>query len=107
MRTLYEIISLVKDNGKPEYDELLYGLLALDALASLDRDFIICLPEDLCRQRHLGLWAEESFRRYKRALEKSPREWLGPNFDPANPQVQDARRAALALIERVCREMQP
>jgi len=91
MKTLYEIIAEAKDGGKPEYDELLYGLLALDALAHFDRDFIISLPEKPSRQRHLEMWAEETFKRYKSALEKPPREWLGPNYDPANPYYQDAQ----------------
>lgn len=100
-RTLYEIIALAKDGGKPEYDELLYGLLALDVLGAFDREFIMSLPAKAARQRHLNIWAEESFQRYKRALEKPPREWLGPGFDPANPHVQDARRTALALLEKL------
>lgn len=101
MRTLYDIITEAKDGGKPAYDELLYGLLALDALSHFDREFIITLPDKPSRQRHLGLYAEESFKRYKAALETSPRDWLGPNYDPANPHNQNARRTAIALLDKL------
>ena len=101
MKTLYDIITEAKDGGRPEYDELLYGLLALDALAHFDRDFIMTLPDHRSRQGNLEFWAEESFKRYKAALDKPPREWLGPNYDPANPHNQDARRTAMALLEKL------
>jgi len=68
VRTLYEILVAAKDGSRPEYDELLYGLLALDALACFDRDFILSLPERPQRQKHLDFWAEETFKRYKQAL---------------------------------------
>jgi len=101
MRTLHEILTLAKAGDRPAYDELLYGLLALDALAHFDRDFIISLPNKPSRQGHLEFWAEESFKRYKAALGKSPREWLGPNYDPANPYHRQAQQTALALLEKL------
>ena len=99
-RTLFDILTLVKDGGRPTYDELLYALMAVDALAHFDRDFIMSLPEKPNRQKHLAFWAEETFQRYKRALDQPPREWLGPNYDPANPSCQWARKTAMAILEK-------
>lgn len=103
MRTLYEIISAAKDGEKPSYDELLYALVALEALFTFDHNFIVSLPSEPAHQKNLELWAEESFQCVKRAMEKSPKDWLEWNNDPANPEYQRRRKAALKLADRVLR----
>ena len=100
MRTLFEIITAAKDGQVPAQDELLYALLALDALLTFDHSFIIELPGKPEHQKHLELWAEESFGRVKRAMDKSPKDWLGWNNDPANPEYQRRRKIALGICER-------
>ena len=47
MRTLYDIITEAKDGGKPAYDELLYALLAVDALAHFDAQFVLHLSDQV------------------------------------------------------------
>ncbi|MNG23671.1 hypothetical protein D3C84_1083020 [compost metagenome] len=49
-----------------------------------------------------AIWQrDENFSRAKRALEKSPKDYLGPNYDPDSPDVQKRRLAAVALFEKV------
>jgi len=101
MRTLCEIISAAKDGEKPSYDELLYALVALEALFTFDHSFIMGLPNNPAHQMHPELWAEEAFNRAKRAMGKSPKEWLGWSNDPTNPEYQRRRKMACALIDKL------
>jgi hypothetical protein len=82
MRTLYDIIAEAKAGGKPAYDELLYALLAVDALAHMAE-----------------FWAEESFQRNKGALNADPKAWLGWDNDPSNPEYRKRRKIAIRLAE--------
>ncbi len=100
MRTLGEIITAAKDGEKPSYDELLYALVALEALFTFDHSFVVELPYKPSHQKHPELWSEESFNRVKRAMEKPPKDWLGWNNDPANPEYQKRRKVALAIWDK-------
>ncbi len=60
MRTLFEIIHAAKSGERPTYEELLYALVALEALFTFDHNFVITLPDEPHHQKHSKLWAEES-----------------------------------------------
>lgn len=96
MRTLFEIIESAKSGGRPEYDELRYALCALDSLSTFDR-------MDTRRPANVGseIRAEESFRRWKTALGKSPKDWLGPENDPDSAEVQERRAMSLKIFQAV------
>lgn len=87
MRTLSEIIDAAKVGGETTHEELLYALLAYSALHYFDNHAIARLAEKkdskfiTPEQEH-----EESFRRFKAALGKSPKEYVGWNNDPKNPE---------------------
>lgn len=99
-RTLYDIITDAQDGNRPEYDDVLYALLALDALSTLDAATIRKLAFEKPSQAICGMYAEESFQRMKRALDVPPRQWLGWGHDPANPEHQRERQIALRLFKR-------
>lgn len=107
VRTLFEIIDEAKGGGRPEYDELRYALVALDALHNFDTRELMRLGamyrdgKKFCITLDPWRSYEESFKRIKAALGKSPKEWLGPNNDPDSPLVQKRRAAALKLFDRV------
>lgn len=95
MRTLGEIVESLKDGFEPTKDELYYALLAMSALHYFDHHHIMDLvthpnwcSDDFNRQ----MWADESFNRFKRALEKDPKEWVGWDDDPHNPEYQSRRK---------------
>lgn len=102
MRTLSEIIDAAKDGEPTTHDECLYALLAYSALhyfaASQMRkvhehpNSRIYTPERM---------VEEEFTRFKAALNKAPKEWLGWNNDPKNPEYQRFRRMGKRLIDKV------
>lgn len=106
MRTLGEIIEAARSGEKPTVDELRYAVCALDILMTFDRNALFKLAEAEQAGKKAVLvysptWQrDESFNRVKRALEKSPKEYLGPNFDPDRAEVQLRRKASVDLYTK-------
>ena len=102
-RTLLEIIEEVKDGGKPNYDELRYALLAYQSMLFFDHTNLL---EELTKEKPTPdflkkMKADNSFNMLKNALNKSPKEWVGPNHDPDNPECQKLRKSANKLFKKV------
>ena len=98
MRTLGEIVDMAKDGRKPEYDELRYAVVALAALQHFDMN-------GLRRVRKLPTLAahehEESWRRLQTAYNKPPKDYVGAEHDPDDPEVQARIRASRKLFEKI------
>lgn len=100
MRTLFEIINSAKDGQMPAYEECYWAMLAFSHLHYFDHSAILrlgkgtplAIPE---------FQAKESLRRFKAALEISPREWVGWNNDPANPEYQKEREIGRDILKRL------
>ena len=93
MRTLYEIVEDVKDNKKPDYEEIRYALLVYNFMFNMDHRL---LREELLEEERPAklireMKAQNSFDMAKNALNKSPKEYLGWNYDPENPEYQKCR----------------
>ena len=104
MRTLLEIIESAKVGESTTHEECLYALLAYASLAWFDEHALHQLAFEPSKWRTPQGEAEESFRRWKTALAKSPKDWLGPGNDPANEECRWRVRAARRLVERVMLE---
>ncbi len=106
MRTLGEIIDAVKDNERPDYEELRWSVLALQALLTFDNQALVDLwrAEDEGRKPVLNSSAkfqfEEAWNRERAAFAKSPKDWVGPSNDPASPDVQQRRVMAFKLLDK-------
>lgn len=103
MKTLREIIESVKDGEKPEYDDLLYGLLALAHLQTFDgQDMLKVYSEaDKANMFILKFLANENFNRRKKAMAVPPKEYVGDSFDPANPEYQKERQMMNKLADKI------
>jgi hypothetical protein len=101
MKTLFEIINEVKDGGRPEYEDLRYALIALDALAYFDKRALMGIQG---KGNYTVDYVAESFARWKVAFDKPPKEYVGKNNDPDNPAVQRRRRVALKLLDKFTQE---
>jgi len=94
MRTLLEIVEDCKTGNRPDYEELRYSLLVfvfmfgMDHRALLDELLTDGETPTLIRRARAGA----SFDMYKAALEKSPKEYLGWENDPDNPEYQKLRK---------------
>ena len=102
MRNLSEIIEAVKTDQEVTEEELRYGLLAISSLLSFDHRQ---LREELTKEPRSAkvfrdLKAEDSFNRYRNALNKSPKEWLGWGYDPKNPEYQKFHEVGSKLVEK-------
>lgn len=107
MRTLIEIIELIKDGGEPTREELYYSVLALEALNTFDSmDFRKILEKPNNKFLTPEYLANEQFNRNKKASSKSPKEWVGWNNDPHNPEYQKMRRFHKKLIDKVTEKLE-
>lgn len=104
---LYEIIESVKSNKPVDKENMIYAIMALDNLWFFDKHAITNLAEAKRGVRPSILNGDpiyqekESFRRAKQALNKDPKEWMGWDNDPKNPNYQKDREIAIKLLEKV------
>lgn len=113
MKTLFEIITEIKAGQKPNYDELKYSVLALDALLYFDSKQVRDAAADYMAGKVSKIMTpefryNESFRRNKAAFEKNPKEYVGWNNDPENPEylkrVIDSNRLFEKIVSKIERE---
>ena len=102
MRNLSDIIEDCKTNGRPDYEELRYSVLVLTSLLNMDHNN---LREELLREKETPKFiremkAQNSFDMYRTALNKSPKEYLGWNNDPENPEYQKFHAIGSKLVEK-------
>lgn len=101
MRTLLEIIEAAKIGEPTTHDECLYALLAYAGLAYFDESALRTLAFGRSKFRTPEREVEESHRRWKAALAKSPKDWLGPSNDPANEECRKRVRMARLIFDKV------
>jgi len=106
MRTLFEIIESAKNGDMPTHNECYYAMLALDGLTTFTTRDLRNLGLQTREAKLLGgkTMAEEDHRRWRRALNKAPDEWLGRENDPSNPDYQKRRRISLALMRKAMKD---
>lgn len=105
-KTLSEIVNAVRDGERPDYEDLRYAICALDALATFNRTAAMRLAEAEREGRKPFLttsaaWQwEEHHRREQTALGKPPKEYIGWNNDPDNPEFLERRKQAQRFAKR-------
>ena len=96
--SLSEIIEACKDGRKPDYDDLRLAVCVLESLSifdHMDMRRAINRPNFYTPTRiH-----DEMFRRWKRATERPPVEWLGWQNHPDNPEHQQAVARSRRIID--------
>lgn len=106
MKTLFEIITEIKNGGKPDYDDLRYSVLALDALLYFDSKQIRDAASEFMAGKVPKIQTpefryNESFRRNKAAFEKNPKEYVGWNNDPENPEYLNRVKMSNRLFNKI------
>lgn len=101
MRTLFEIIEEVKDNKRPDYEELRYALLVYNFMMFMDHKN---LREELLSEKRSSEFirkfkAQNSHDMFRNALSKSPKDYLGWNEDPENPEYQKRRKLSEKIYD--------
>lgn len=102
MRTLYEIIESAKDGQMPSHEECYWAMLCYEAMFSIEHMGLrnALLNDKPIQEFIRKLKAENSFNMYKNALNKSPKDFVGPNNDPSNPEYQRFREVGKKLIDK-------
>jgi hypothetical protein len=104
MRTLGEIIESAKDGYMPTHEECYWAMLAFDALhamATMDMNHLVMdAPNPFNNPEYR---VKEQWGRSKRAMAAVPKDWIGPNNDPANPEYQQFRNVSKKLIDKAVR----
>jgi len=100
MKTLGEVIDVCKNGGKPDLDDARFAICALDALLTFESTALMRLAQREDEGKSPGImfsagrnW-ETHFNRVKKAMNKPPLEWLGPNSHPDDPAVQERRKTS-------------
>ena len=106
MKTLDEIIESVRNGDRPEYEDLRYAICAMSALETFDRLAIMKLAEAEREGKkpvltYSAQWQwEEHFNRRKKAGAKPPKEYVGWNNDPENPEFLKRRKVAKKIYAK-------
>ena len=108
MTTLSEIIESVKRGEKPDYDDLRFGLLVLTFLHNFDMQDMLDFYGDLQEspksfpmfQRRI----DESYNRSKRAMNVPPKDYLGENWNPDNPEYQKQHQLMSKLVDKMFKD---
>lgn len=99
MKTLDEIIEDLQTNGKPDYEELRYSVLVflylMNDLSIWYRQLLTGTMNPIMIELKKR---EESL--YSKALKKPPKEFLGWNNDPENPDYQEFHAWATKLMNK-------
>lgn len=106
-KTLHEVIAAVRDGQPVDHDDLRYAVCALDALSTFDRMAFMKLAEAEREGKKPFMttsaqWQwEEHFNRQKRAAATAPKDYVGWNNDPDNPEFQARRGTAKKIMQKV------
>lgn len=105
IRTLGEIVDAVRDGQEATIDEMRYSICALDALLTFDSMALQKIAGD-GKQAHLlaSLAWPESFRRAKTAYETPPKNWVGWDNDPDNPEFLKRRAMSKRLLDKLAKD---
>lgn len=101
MKTLYDIIEAAKDGGRPTPNETYHAMLVLVALLNMATQDIRRMQES--KPPFDRIWAEESHRRYREALNADPVAYLGNNV-PGNPEYDRFREAGKKLFDKAMKK---
>jgi hypothetical protein len=105
MRNLLDIIEFVKDGGKPDYDELRYALLVIDAEYIMLSNFVLM---DLYGKKKLDKFGELKFDNYykghQKAMNSDPKIYIG-SFDPDLPGYQEDRARNQKIYDIIMRKI--
>ena len=103
MRDLADIIEACKLNEKPSVDELRYAVIALASLMNMAVGTLTKIYEnEILFDSPLSnkIRVENVRMAYGIALNKSPKEWLGRDNDPENPEYQRFHAMGVKLLEK-------
>ena len=106
MRTLSEIIDSAKDGNMPSHEECYWAMLVYNSMFIMEhRQYNEALlvekpAPDFIRK----MKAENSFNTYQNMLRKSPKEFMGPDNDPSNPEYQKFRKMGMKIVDKFIKE---
>lgn len=107
MRTLFEIVESAKDGIQPTAEECYWAMLALDAVSiKLSTEMLRLTAGEPVSETIRKAKGKFCYEFAKSAMAHDPQRWLGPNHDPANPEVQRFRKLAFEIMERVEKKME-
>ncbi len=100
-RTLSDILILAKTGNMPTHDECYYAMLAMESLSIFDGIAFRRLASKPSKFLTPMKQYEESFNRWQKALNESPKEWLGTNNDPKLPEVAKRIKYSKKIYDKV------
>jgi len=99
MRKLMDILEDAKDGNLPTYEECFWSMLSLETLRLHEFISLKNAVEDECNTEELMKKHKESFKRTNDAFHMEPKEYIGWNNDPSNPEYQASRRIVKLIFK--------
>lgn len=99
MKTLFEIIEDVKLNNPVDEQDLRYALLAESYLCNMKGSLLLAIYQK-DKPRMYDKRIEINHEAESTALKKPPKEWLGWNNDPENPEYQRFHQMGMKLVDK-------
>jgi hypothetical protein len=99
MNALVDIIRDVKDNKKPDYEDLRYAVLALTKLNANTQDVLLNVNENTSikdfhsKRKRINLL-------FAQAMYMPPKEYIDWKDDPENPEYQKYREVSKRVLAR-------
>lgn len=102
MKNLVEIIEDCKLNKIENMDkkELQYAVIAITSIANMSMSAIMQLYQKDSISKFNKMQLENIYNAYNVALNKPPKEWLGWNNDPENPEYQKFHALGTRLVNK-------
>lgn len=104
MRDLGEIVDSARTGEKVLKEELIYAVIALSHLSVLDNSAFMALADAEINNKkpvksYSAEWqAQERINRISRAYKKSPKEFIGKDYDPKIPANRGRLKKAKKLF---------
>ncbi|MCK9220880.1 MAG: hypothetical protein M0P47_12650 [Bacteroidales bacterium] len=100
MKTLSEIIDDCQLNNAIDNESLTYAVLALNSLSNFKSNLIYRIYEKESTDRFDKMKIDNIHKTTKSAMSKTPKEWLGWENDPQNPEYQKFHALGLKLMQK-------
>jgi len=99
MKSLFELIEDCKLNEPVDGQELRYAVIALTTLLNMASSKLMRFcTKDISSLDKMQI--ENFFNANRSAINKSPKDWLGWDNDPANPEYQSFHKMATNIVDK-------
>lgn len=99
--TLGEILLTARSGQMPTHEDCYYAMIVLESLSILDRNSFMSLLRIFEKDKRVRMIVENMLERWQRSLNTAPRQYLGRNNDPMDPDTQARMAVSRKIVEKM------